>query len=388
MASFFSARLTSSLPLFLQVAASLVTVTVLLVCTGCHRAVSDPDDPKFIVAEKGDWTITRQQLNDEMNNVLQQNHKTTADIGPAKMPLFETEMLDNMVLKKLILAHAASLPAADVQADEATALQQVKSQFPSDQEFQDKLKATGMTLDDLKAKIHETILIRKTLQKEAFQNIEPTDAEINDFYLKNPDQFQIPAKIRASRVMILVDDKTSPADKIARKKAIDQARARVMKGEDFSKVATEVSQDRYSAPKGGDIGFFQKGENEANFDDVAFQTKLGDVSPVFETPLGYQFIKVTDVHPAGMISIAQARENIANYLVKAKRQEAEQAYAKNLLANSGVTFHLVRVDLPDTAAAPAPGADASAGAAPTAQGTSTPPPSEPAPATSTNAAPQ
>ena len=358
-------------------AAALLGLALLLSFTGCHQAVTDPHDPKFIVAEKGDWTITRAQLDDQINSFLKANNKTPADVGPAKMPMLETEMLHNMVLKKLILQRAATLPLKDVDKEEQSVLAEIKAHSPSDAEFDAQLKAAGMTLDELKKQIHENVLIHETLEADAYHDLQPTDQEIEDFYMKNRDKFSVPEKLRASRVLIMVDQNATPADKAAKKKEIDKAHARVVKGEDFSKVASEVSEDQYSKPKGGDIGYFQKGENEGDFDDVAFATKPGDVSPVFETPMGFEFLKVTDVHPGGDISVAQARDSIAKYLEETKETQEEKDYTTKLLADSGVKFHLVQVELPDsTNGAPA---DASAPATNSDQ---------PAPAPSTNAAPQ
>jgi parvulin-like peptidyl-prolyl isomerase len=159
----------------------------------------------------------------------------------------------------------------------------------------------------------------------------------------------------------MVDPHTSPADKEAKKKEIDAARARIMKGEDFGKVASEVSEDRYSAPKGGDIGYFQKGEEEEQFDAIAFATKPGVISPVFETPMGYQFLKVTDVQPGGTLAIAQVRDVIGQHLREEKEGQQGNDYTQNLLSKSGVIFHLLPVNppdagSPDAGAAPAPAA--------------------------------
>ena len=170
----------------------------------------------------------------------------------------------------------------------------------------------------MKKRINEQVLIEKTLQAEAIHDVEPTEKEVNDFYLGHQDLFNVPLKLRASRVLVVTDEKTTPAEKAAKKKKIDQARARVAKGEDMSKVAMEVSEDRYSAPRGGDIGYFQRGENEAEFDQVAFASKVGVLSPVFETPMGYQFIKVTEIKPAGTLSIDEARAPIAQELIQEK----------------------------------------------------------------------
>ncbi len=335
----------------------LVSVTLL---SGCKPAITDPKDPKFIVAEKGDWKITRAELDTEVASFLKQHQATEAQVGPAKMPMVETMMLKNMVLKKLMLEKAATLQLKDVDKDEAAQMDGIKQSLPPGQDLDAQLKTAGMTMDDLKAKIHEQVIIHKVLEADAFKNVDPTEQQIDDIYNKNKDSFNIPAKVRASRVLILVDDKTTPADKAAKKKAIDAAHARVVKGEDFGKVATEVSQDQYSKPKGGDLGFFSKGENpDAGFDDVAFNTKEGVVSPVFETSLGYQFLKVTDIKPGGQVSLAEARPQIAEALRQDQMGKAADAYAQKLRAERGVTYHIAPFDPqaalpPETPSATAP----------------------------------
>jgi parvulin-like peptidyl-prolyl isomerase len=354
---------------FLVLPALVLTGAVLL--SGCHPAVTDPKDPKFIVAEKGSWNITEGELDTEVTSFLKQHQATAEQVGPAKMPMVKSMALKNMVLKKLILDKAAALQLKDVDKDEAKQLDAVKQSVPPGQDFDSQLKTAGLTLDDLKKMIHDRVVIQKVLEADAFKNVEPTEQEIDAIYLKNKDSFNIPAKVRASRVLILVDDKATPAEKIAKKKAIDAARARVVKGEDFSKVAMEVSQDRYSAPKGGDIDFFPRGVNEPGFDDVAFNTKENTISPVFQTQLGYQFLKVTAIQPAGIVPVADARGYISSKLREQNMQTQSQAYAKKLLADSGVTYHFVLVDPPaQTQAAP--------GGAPDAPD-SAPPSSAPAP---------
>ena len=67
----------------------LVGATLL---TGCKPAITDPKDPKFVVAEKGDWKITRAELDTEVGSFLKQHQATAEQVGPAKMPMVETMM--------------------------------------------------------------------------------------------------------------------------------------------------------------------------------------------------------------------------------------------------------------------------------------------------------
>jgi parvulin-like peptidyl-prolyl isomerase len=371
---------------FLALPTLLFVGAVLL--AGCHPAVTDQNDPKFIVAEKGNWQITEGELETEITSLLKQHQTTPEQIGPSKMPYVKTMALKNMVLKKLLLDKAAALPMTDVDKEEAAELDKLKGPA-TDAQFDQQLKTSGLTLDDLKKMLHEKVLIRKVLEAEAFKNVDPTEQEIEAIYLQHKDSFNIPEKIRASRILIMVDDKTSPADKAAKKKAIDKARARVVHGEDFSKVAAEVSQDQSSKLKGGDLPYFARGENEPGFDDVAFATKENAISPVFQTALGYQFLKVTAIQPAGIVPMADARGYISSKLREMKMEEQSQVYAKKLLADSGVVYHLVMVDPPAQMAAP-PGSGAPDNAPPSAvpnSSVSSSPTEAPPPPAATNSAP-
>jgi len=358
----------------------LLGLAAVLAAAGCHPAVTDPKDPKFIVAEKkGEWQITRSELDTQVDTYLAQHQLSPAQVGPSKMPALESAMLDNMVLKKLVLARAAQLPLTDGK-EEAAMFAQLKGGFPSDVEFQAKLKESGMTEEELKQRVHDEVQIKRVFEADAFKNVDPSEEEVDAFYLAHKDKFVIPTSVRASRILIMVNDQMTPAQKAGAKKAIDQARARVVKGEDFSKVALDVSEDAYSKPRGGDIGVFQKGMNEPEFDDVAFNTKPGVLSPVFLTPMGYQFLKVTEVQPGGPVSVADARANIVNYLKQQKMGDQEAAYTKHLLSDGGVTFHLARVELPDAGATNAAAGQAPDGSAPAPEGAASAPPASTAPA--------
>jgi len=388
----FSRSISHSPNHFLALPALLLAGVAVL--AGCHPAVTDPNDPKFIVAEKtGSWQITRADLNTEVATILKQYQATPQQIGPAKMPVVETKSLKNMVLKKLLLDKAATLQLKDVDKDEAAQFDAMKQSVPPGQNFDDELKKAGITLDELKKVIHERVLVRKVLDSEAFKNADPSEQEISDFYLKNKASIPpAPPQVRASRILILLNDKTSPADKATKKKAIDKAHDRVAHGEDFAKVAAEVSEDQYSKNNGGDVGLFKQGDNaDAGFDDIAFKTKLGTVSPVFETPLGWQFLKITDIKPGGEVQLADVRPKIAAFLRDEKMKEQSQSYLEKLLADSGVVYHINLVEPP----APTAGPGAPGGAPSAAEPNSAPQPprSEAAPApaeqtpAATNAAP-
>jgi parvulin-like peptidyl-prolyl isomerase len=370
----------------------LLAIVALL--TGCNKATppaaSDPNDPSFIVAGSatatGTWTITRGELNKQVDEALAQQGATRDQVPASQLPNVESQILRYMVVKKLLLDKAATMQLPDIDKEVNQAIEVTKNRNPNhvytDAELADVLKSHGMTLDQWKQNLHDMATMQAVLDAGTAKDIEPTEQEIDSIYNAHKDAFNVPPMIRASRVLILVAETDTPEQKAEKKKKIDQARARVKQGEDFSKVAMDVSEDRSSAPRGGDMGKFPRGTNEAGFDDVAFKTKVNTISPVFLDSLGYQFIKVTDSTPAGVISLAEARAIIAPKLRDMKKQQAENQYAENLVKTSGVTFYLKALDLsaqgtnapaasaPDASSAPAPdqsappAADQTAGPAP------------------------
>jgi peptidyl-prolyl cis-trans isomerase SurA len=116
--------------------------------------------------------------------------------------------------------------------------------------------------------------------------------------------------IRASHILIMIGPDALPEDTLAAYKKIMAARERIMKGEDFGKVAVEVSEDpsaRDRAEEGGrpamkgnrgDLGYFTAFDMVYPFENAAYKTKLGEVSQPIRTDFGYHLVKVTDRKPA------------------------------------------------------------------------------------------
>lgn len=104
-----------------------------------------------------------------------------------------------------------------------------------------------------------------------------------------------PGNIRASHILISYSGapRTSATRSKAEAKALaEDLLARVKGGEDFSELAKAYS-DCPSAPKGGDLGFFGKGQMVKPFEDAAFGLEPGQVSGIVETQFGYHIIKRT-----------------------------------------------------------------------------------------------
>lgn len=230
-------------------------------------------------------------------------------------------------------AKARNITVLDTEVDEQ--LKAMQSQFQNAEDFNKALEARGMSLDRLRADARVDMVITRLLDAEVATAAPVTDDEVKAFYEQNPDKFTQEEAIRASHILILVDEK---ADEAARKKArtqIDGILKRARAGEDFAALAKAHSQDG-SAAQGGDLDFFSRGRMVPAFDKAAFALNTGEISDVVTTEFGYHVIKATDRRPAQTVPLETVTPQVKQYLTNQKKQERADAFVAGLKQKSRI----------------------------------------------------
>jgi peptidyl-prolyl cis-trans isomerase D len=142
------------------------------------------------------------------------------------------------------------------------------------------------------------------------QEVKPTEEDLKDFYEEQKAGFTTEERRRVSHILVTVDS-AEPGEEPAALAKVNQIRDRLLKGEDFAKIAKETSDDRVSAEKGGDLGLVTKGAMEPNFEKAAMALSQGAVSEPVRTSFGYHLIKVTELAPASTKPYEQVKEEVA-----------------------------------------------------------------------------
>jgi len=258
-----------------------------------------------------------------------------------------SQILEGMIMEKLVDKQAAAIQIdkADVDAQ----LAKIKSQFPSQDAFESEMKKAGLTMDQFIANLTRSMRQTKWMQAQVQGKDTVTDADAKKFYEANTKEFANPDLVKASHILFRVPDGATPDQAKAAENKAKAAIVRANKGEDFTKLAAELSEEPGAAQRGGDLGFFPKDKMVPEFADASFAMKKGDVSatPV-KTKFGYHVIKVTDKKSAGTATFDEAKTQIIQFLQAQKRRQIFKGIMQELRQGAKVES-----TLPPPAAAPA-----------------------------------
>lgn len=167
-------------------------------------------------------------------------------------------------------------------------------------------------------------------------SIKLSDDDLRTYYKENLSRFMDKEQRRASHILINAPKSASAEDRAKAKQKAEALLAEVKAHpEQFADIAKKNSQDTGSAPNGGDLNFFSRGDMVKPFEDAAFAMKPGDISDVIESDYGYHIIKLTDVKTPRTPSFEELRPKIENELLQ---QQAQRKYAEVAESFSNLVF--------------------------------------------------
>ena len=126
-----------------------------------------------------------------------------------------------------------------------------------------------------------------------------TDQLIEEAYERSKQE------VKASHILITLEENATPADTLRAYQKIDSLRALAQDGASFAMLAEQYSDDPSAATNGGDLGYFTALQMVYPFENAAYQTPVGQISPIIRTRFGYHIIKVHDKRPSkGKVKVA------------------------------------------------------------------------------------
>jgi peptidyl-prolyl cis-trans isomerase C len=273
--------------------------------------------------------ISAAELDTEVQKTIRQYEAQGMQVSEEQKAQLREAVLNQMVERKLLLHEAAQSGIELDQEEFETEFASIKTNFPTDEAFTQALSQRGYTEEMFRAEMAEIMTLQAFLEEEISAKIELGEEEMQRFYNENPEYFATEASVSASHILIEVDEDADEAEEAEAYGRMEDIAARVAAGEDFAELAREYSEGP-SAPRGGDLGSFQRGSMVQIFEDTAFALEPGGVSDIVRTEFGFHIIKVRDRSEGGTLTFEDARDAIETYLRQEKEQEAVAAYVQTL----------------------------------------------------------
>ncbi len=321
---------------------STLFVSTLVVFAGCHQGQQDG-----VVATVNGHPVLRADVEKLYNEQLASNPQQ----GPSTDQTDATrlQILQGLILNEIVDQRAAKLGLTATDSEVDAKLAEVKAPYTEDQ-FQAKLKASNLTLEEFRHDIRRNLTQNKLLNKEINSKITVTDADVANYFNAHKADYnlienqyhlaQIQVTNQPSQQPVNLQGSKATNDEEARKK-IQAIKSRIDTGEDFGTLAQNFSERQDTAPNGGDMGFVTESQmkGDPNTYVAIMKLKAGettDILPLLDAatrkPMGYSIYKLISKDAAGQRDLSDPRvqQAIRQQLHDSRSQLLKAAYFEML----------------------------------------------------------
>lgn len=322
-------RLKCSPALWLAIGAVFVCGTMTQAWAG------EKTSSKEKVAVVNGTVITRGELDQELQVVRQRFGRAGKAIGGPQLSQLKPQVLESLIGRELLFQEAKDAGIRIKDESISAQLAKLKQRFADEAAFKKAMSRMHLSEKDVRQQIRRGMTIQQWIDGKFVKTISVPEKDVKKYYDTHPKMFQRPEEVRASHILIKVDQKADEKTKLKARKELEEIQKKLLKGEDFAKLAKKYSQGP-SAAKGGDLGFFRRGQMVPPFEKAAFSLKPGKVSDIVVTRFGYHLIKVTDRKPGKTFSYPEVKEKLARFLKERKVSKAIEAHVKELKKHAKV----------------------------------------------------
>ena len=242
----------------------------------------------------------------------------------------QRSFLVQLIDRELIHGEARRLNITLTEADVEAAMQGYRQDYPGTS-FESMLKERGLTLPFWREELKESLIMEKLLEQAVYSEILVTDAEVEEYFEANRDQFDRPVQVRARQIVVSDEAKGQELLGLLRQ------------GQLFAEIAAEYSLSP-DAMQGGDLGFFGRGEMPPEFDNIVFDLPVNRLSDLVKSEYGYHIFLVEEKRKATRLSKKEATEEIVSILEGRKKEEVYLAWLQDMRARAELTVDWAQLE--------------------------------------------
>jgi peptidyl-prolyl cis-trans isomerase C len=294
------------------------------------------EQDSVVVARVSGEAVTEKEVQEAINQLASRQQLDQQQMKEKDTLLFQ-QALDNVIATVLLRNEARDMKLTPDKAKVDEVYQQIFKRFPSEEAFKKAIAAQGLDEAGLRKALEENLMVSLAIEQAARDVPVTAEADIQKFYDENPKYFEQPEQAHAAHILLRVPPNSTPEQKMEVQTRLEGIRADIEnKKITFAEAATKYSDDKGSAQKGGDLGFFSRGRMVKPFEDAVFSSTAGTLTPIIETQFGYHLIEVIEIKPAGKMSLEEAKDKIKTYLESKTKQELVEKHVADLRAKTTV----------------------------------------------------
>lgn len=281
----------------------------------------------YYIAEVNKSGITSNQLQSAFLKAISgYDDAVLSSLDQSSIVSFKKDILDQLINTELLYQQAQK-EKIKISNDEINLeIDKIKDNFSSPEEFNEALKANNITLVRLKEDIKRQLMINSVLE-ETRNQVSISDEELLEYYNENKESFLEPEQVHARHILVEAEEEAN--------NLLLQLKEGLT---DFAELAREKSIGP-SAPSGGDLGFFSRGQMVKEFEDAAFSLEPGEISEVVKSQFGYHIIKCEEKKEEYSPTFEEAKERIINTLKYQRENDAISTLTSKLREEAVIVFN-------------------------------------------------
>lgn len=272
--------------------------------------------------------------------------------------IFKDKIVNELIVKALLDEEIAKRGIEATQEDIQAELKTVIDKIGSKEELNKLLKQRGVSNSQFTEDLKTQIKIKKLVN--SLEKVNVSDADTKKYYDTHKSEFTHGEQVRASHILVSANTieliqqikaKNPDIDTAELNKKIDEhvtsakTKAEAILAEvkqnpdDFEKIAQKKSDDKASAERGGELGFFPREAMVSEFANAAFSMKPNTISEnIVKSPYGYHIIKVTDRMEAGSSPYEKVKDEIKFYLETQKQIEVLKKFTDGAMKTAKIEY--------------------------------------------------
>jgi len=286
-----------------------------------------------VIITVGPNSIRRRQV-DTLVELMARAKQTPGELSEKERTSLERMVATNLIGQELLSLEAKRLNVLAPDAEIDSLSKVFKANFPDDASFKRALQAAGDTEKGLREKMVRQIKADKLLNAQVTPVAKSTTKDVQDFFTAHKKDFPVNDSLRACQIVLMVSKDASVAELNKKKSDLERVRMELSKDSGdvdmllthFVMAAQQVS-DGPEKKDGGDLQRFSPNDFNPEFKKQVVTLKVGQMSSVFKTPLGYHLVLLTERYDGKFESY---RLQISRILISEKSAVAGKSLKKYL----------------------------------------------------------